>query len=203
VPRPLCPICGKPQPTAAGGRPVCRDFHNPALRLSRAAALHTHPLREAIHALKYEDQPELAVPLARYLVAVFAADPWPALASSLDAVVPVPLHAQRLAERGYNQSERLAAAFCSQTGMQLAPEWLARTRQTRQQVGLGPVERRANVVDAFSAAPTVAGKTILLIDDVLTTGATLAACATAAQAAGAVAVYALTLAIPLHGDGPP
>jgi ComF family protein len=166
------------------------------LTLSRAAALHTHPLRPAIHALKYEQQPALAAPLARYLTANFRRPPWPELAAQIDAVVPVPLHTQRLAERGYNQSELVAAAFCAQVGLTCAPGWLARTRATRQQVGLGPLERRTNVADAFRATGEVAGRTLLLVDDVCTTGATFRACAVAAQAAGARAVYALALAIP-------
>lgn len=164
------------------------------MTLSRAAALHTAPLREAIHAFKYEGRPELGPLLARYLIAVFRQEPWPNLV--IDAVVPIPLHAERHAERGYNQAERLAAPFCAATGLRLAPEWLTRTRLTRQQVGLGPAERHANVDGAFVAANAVHGKSLLLIDDVCTTGATLRACAQAALDAGAARVYGLTLALP-------
>ncbi|HXF63374.1 MAG TPA: ComF family protein, partial [Caldilineaceae bacterium] len=193
---PHCERCGKPQPLPTARCAACRaDPHSPLL-LSRGAALHTSPLREAIHALKYEQQPELAAPLARYLVAVFAAPPWDKLAASIDAVTPAPLHPDRLAERGYNQSELLAQAFCAQVGLRCEPGWLARTRATRQQVGLNPAERWANVAGAFAASPAVAGQTLLLIDDVYTPGATLRACAAAARAAGARAVYGLALAIP-------
>jgi predicted amidophosphoribosyltransferase len=108
----------------------------------------------------------------------------------------VPLHEQRLQERGYNQSELLALHFCHAVGLSLQPEWLARTRQTRQQVGLGPTERQTNVQDAFTATGDVEGHSLLLIDDVYTTGATLRACAMTAFAAGANAVYGLTLARP-------
>ena len=197
VPGPVCSHCGRP---LAHARAVCADcsrLPRDPLRLSRAATLHTSPMREAIHSLKYENRPELAPYLARYLVAVFAAPPWSGLAHTLDAVVPVPLHDERLVERGYNQSELLADAFCAATKLPCMPGWMARTRATRQQVGLGPDERRANVADAFLAAPPVAGKTLLLIDDVRTTGATLRACAQAALAARARGVYALTLALPL------
>jgi ComF family protein len=200
VPSPLCARCGKPLAAAAVRCATCRGDPASPLTLSRAAALHTDPLRPAIHAFKYEQQPALAAPLARYLAAVFRLPPWPDLAAQIDAVVPVPLHAQRLAERGYNQSELLAAAFCAQVGLACAPGWLARTRATRQQVGLGPQERRANVADAFCAGDDVAGRTLLLVDDVCTTGATFRACAAAARAAGARAVYALALAIPRHMD---
>lgn len=196
VPQPICADCGRPQPAAVARCAVCRAEANSPLRFSRAAALHTHPLREAIHVLKYEQQPELAGLLARYLVVVFAGPPWTALPAPVDAVTPVPLHAQRKAERGYNQSELLAAAFCAATGLALEPGWLARSRETRPQVGLDAAQRQINVAGAFEAFPAVAGHTLLLIDDVFTTGATLRACAAAALAQGAVAVYGLTLAMP-------
>ena len=181
--------------------------HNhPATLYTYAAALHTSPLREAIHAFKYENQPELAPLLARYLVATFARPPWsnlgsnrgPGFAAPITAVAPVPLHAQRLAARGYNQAELLAQHFCRAVGLPLQPEWLTRIRETRQQVGLGPRERQNNVDQAFVASPDVAGSCLLLIDDVYTTGATLRACAVAARAAGACAVYGLTLAQPVR-----
>lgn len=165
---------------------------------SRAAALHTAPLREAIHALKYEDRPGLAAPLGRYLVAAFREEPWRSCAGEIDAVAPAPLHADRLRERGYNQSELLAAVLCDTCGLTLQPTWIERVRATRQQVGLNAAERQQNVAAAFRASSAVAGKTLLVVDDVYTTGATLRACAEAALAAGAVKVYALTLAIPAH-----
>lgn len=207
VSAPICAHCGRPLPHAQSVCTDCARLTQDPLTLARAATLHTSPMREAIHALKYENRPELGPYLARYLIAVFAAPPWTPHAGEvnmgkIDAVVPVPLHAERLAERGYNQSELLAASFCAATGLHCAPAWLARIRATRQQVGLGPEERHANVADAFDADPAVAGQTLLLIDDVRTTGATLRACATAALAAQATAVYALTLAIPLPQTAP-
>lgn len=205
VPRPICAQCGRPQPASQAPQPVycaeCRAEPNSPLRFCRAAALHTHPLREAIHALKYEHQPELAGPLARYLVAVFAKPPWTVLPVPLDAVTPVPLHAQRRIERGYNQSELLAAAFCAATGLALQPSWLIRSRETRPQVGLDAAQRQINVAGAFAASPAVAGRTLLLIDDVFTTGATLRTCAAVALDQGAAAVYGLTLAMPAHLPG--
>jgi ComF family protein len=132
--------------------------------------------------------------LARYLVVAFAEPFWLTLRASIHAVVPVPLHPQRSAERGYNQSELLAQVFADRCAIACEPGWIQRTRFTRPQVGLDMTARRHNVTDAFRAAPQVAGKTILLIDDVFTTGATLQACAEAARDAGARAVYGLTLA---------
>jgi ComF family protein len=201
VPATLCARCGHVQARSVAMCAACAAHrHENKVRLRRAAALHTTPLREAIHALKYEQRPELAAPLARYLVAAYAGEPWRTLPQPIDAVVPVPLHAARLAERGYNQSLLLAAAFCARTGLPLQAGWLERVRSTRQQVGLGPQERYQNVAGAFAAAAQVAGQTLLLVDDVCTTGATMEACAAAAMVAGANAVYGLALAMPKSGE---
>lgn len=202
VPLPQCAHCGRPQPLPTVRCPDCRSLQADPLTLLRAAALHTHPLREAIHALKYEGHPELAPLLARYLTAVFADPPWSTLALPIDAIVPVPLHDQRRLSRGYNQSELLAIAFGAQIGLPVEAGWLRRVRETRQQVGLGPAARQANVADAFGADPAVAGRILLLVDDVCTTGATLRACAAAARTAGAAQVYALALAIPVAAKTP-
>lgn len=165
-------------------------------QMVRIAALHTPPMREAIHALKYENRPELAEPLARYLVAALLTAPRHPFTSALDVVVPVPLHEVRRRERGYNQSELLARAFCKRSGLPHAPNLLSRERPTASQVGLNALERQANVAEAFVAKGDLAGKQILLVDDVYTTGATMRACAVALQTAGAEAVYGLTLACP-------
>jgi len=162
----------------------------------RVAAIHTAPLRQAIHALKYGGQRELASPLARYLVAALLDVPWAAAYQRVDGVIPVPLHEDRRLERGYNQSELLAEAYCQRAKVPLATHWLARQRATRSQVGLTAAERQSNVDDAFVAAPAVLGKRIIVLDDVYTTGATLDACAHALVDAGAAAVYGLALACP-------
>lgn len=150
----------------------------------------------AIHALKYEDQPKLARPLARYLCTIFARPPWTAL--QIDAVIPAPLHAQRLAARGYNQATLLAQHFCDATSLPLQTDWVDRVEETRPQVGLNRAQRRVNVADAFRATPAVRAQTLLIIDDVFTTGATMMACAGAARGAGARAVYGMALALPAN-----
>jgi ComF family protein len=194
-----CTRCGRAAPQVGDLCRECSKLANPPLRFVRAAAYHTWPLREAIHAFKYQHHQRLAEPLARYLVAVFAQPPWTLagiVQQQIDAVVPVPLHAQRRAERGYNQSELLAASFCRSVGLPLRATWLERTRVTKQQIELTPQERARNVAGAFVASPEVAGKTLLLVDDVYTTGATLTACAAAAREQGAAQVLALALATP-------
>lgn len=196
TPFPVCPRCGRPQRSVDRLCNLCRQESGPALRLVRAAALHTDPLRPAIHALKYEDQPELASLLARYLIAVCIQPPFADLMPSIDAAVPVPLHKSRLAVRGYNQSALLAQGLAGHFGLPVAEGWLVRARETRTQVGLTALERRQNVADAFLATKDVQGKRLLLVDDVFTTGSTLTACAAALRAAGAVDVVAVALATP-------
>jgi ComF family protein len=108
--------------------------------------------------------------------------PWP------DVVVPVPLHARRLAERGYNQAAELARHAAHRVARPCRPRALQRLRLTRPQSGLGAAERIANVVAAFAAGEPVAGLRIALVDDVVTTGSTAAAAAVALRAAGATSV---------------
>ncbi len=114
-----------------------------------------------------------------------------------DRLVPVPLHSQRLRERGYNQAALLARAVGDVLGVPALPTALVRSRQTRSQVELGAQERRENVRGAFAVPPaavaTIRGQAITLIDDVCTTGATLEACAAALRQAGARSVWGLTL----------
>lgn len=198
----LCQRCGRVREAAVDHCSACADAAVFPLRRVRAAALHLSPLRDWIHLLKYEGRRDLAPLLARYMVAAFDRPDWAEIAPHVDAIAPVPLHAERLRERGYNQAELLATGICRQRHLALRVDLLRREKLTRSQVGLNAVERKANVEDAFIASPACQGVRLLLIDDVYTTGATLCACASAALAAGAVEVYALTLAQPAHTDHP-
>ncbi|MBX3053927.1 MAG: ComF family protein [Caldilineaceae bacterium] len=198
---PFCEHCGRPQVRPTAYCAACRGGDKDALALVRVATVYTEPVRSAIRGLKYGAQPELAPLLARYLIAAAQQPPWPDILPMLDGVVPVPLHAKRLADRRYNQSGLLGRAFVEHFGLPLADSWLHRSRQTQSQVGLSAVERRQNVADAFQAGGEVAGKRLLLVDDVFTTGATLTACAQALKLAGAVEVYGLVLATPAPSGG--
>lgn len=198
---PLCAHCGRPQPQPVDFCSGCRSGGRDAFTLLRVATLYGDPLRAAIHALKYNGQPELGPLLARYLIAATQQPPWTEIVPTLDGVIPVPLHDKRLAERGYNQSALLAGAFAERMGLRLTESWLRRERETRSQVGLNGAERRQNVAGAFRADPGVAGKRLLLVDDVFTTGTTLTECAQALRLAGAVAVYGLALSTPLPPSG--
>jgi ComF family protein len=147
------------------------------------------PLQHALHRLKYKRDIILADTLACLLRAGWAAYDFPG-----DVVIPIPLSTQRLRERGYNQAGLLARGFAELAGLTYLPRGVTRCRETRSQVGLSADQRRANVAGAFQSRPAhIAGKNIILVDDVCTTGATLAACAQALRSAGAQQVWGLTL----------
>jgi Predicted amidophosphoribosyltransferases len=155
------------------------------------------PIRRAIHTLKYDRNVALGDALAPHLAGYARELGW-----QVDLVVPVPLGKQRMRERGYNQVGLLAMPLAAIQGWRYSPQVLFRMRETRSQVGLSPLERRENISGAFRAEPVLAaGKAILLVDDVVTTGSTLAACSEALVKAGAQNIYALTLAraLPHHG----
>jgi ComF family protein len=126
------------------------------------------------------------------------------LAWPIDLVIPVPLGRKRLRERGYNQVALIARPLAMALGVVYDQHAVARVRDTRSQVGLPRRERHDNVRDAFRAQPTrVPGRSILLVDDVATTGSTFSSCAGALCASGARDVFALTVAraLPHHGFG--
>jgi ComF family protein len=163
----------------------------------RFAGLFEGPLQKAIHQLKYRNDYILADTLAVRLAMV---GPDPVAPGTL--VVPVPLAVERLRERGYNQAGLLARAFAELRGLRWAPSAARRVRHTASQVGLSAPERRANVAGAFVGDPRIVrGRPIILVDDVCTTGATLAACAESLVSAGATTVWGLTLARAHLPDG--
>lgn len=144
-------------------------------------------VRTAIVRLKYEGRSDLGRPLGRLLLAA-------ARASGVrgDLVVPVPLHPVRLAERGYNQATLLAREVAPELGRFAVP--LRRTEARLRQAALRRDERLSNLRGVFVAHPSVAGRRVIVVDDVCTTGATLAACESALRAAGASAVFPIALA---------
>jgi ComF family protein len=151
-------------------------------------------LRSLIHLFKYSGMKPLARPLAGYLERALAVDEHGSEAK-IDAVVPVPLHWRKKWARGFNQAELLARYVAKRRGLPLLNA-LRRKRPTEVQAGLAMAGRRRNVAGAFTARPAadVKGKRILLIDDVMTTGATASACASALKRAGAASVSLATLA---------
>jgi ComF family protein len=123
-------------------------------------------------------------PLAQALRAAYAAD----------AVVPVPLHPARRRERRFNQSEDIGRRVAAAAGAEFRPRGLARLKHTRPQVELDGEARRANVRGAFAVREDFSGRTVIVVDDVITTGATVAECAGVLRAAGATAVVAVAAA---------
>jgi ComF family protein len=157
-----------------------------------ATGAHRDRLQRAVQALKYENLTLLRGPLGKRLSAAFQATNW-----SVDAVVPVPLHPNRLVARGYNQAQLLAEEVAHTFFLPCLPMAIQRVKDTPSQVMLNQTQRQQNMIDAFSAdSRDIVDKTILIIDDVCTTGATLNACAQVALGAGARAVYGLTVTTP-------
>lgn len=181
-----CPRCGLPLPDGGPAAPCLACLRRPPpWSWARAPFQFGGPLAQAIRRLKWGRQPELARPLARL---------WPAgWAGDCELVAPVPLHPRRLRAREFNQAAVLALA--AGRGPPVDVHALERIRDTPPQSALGIGERRANVRGAFRARPErVAGRRVLLVDDVLTTGATAEACTRALIAAGASTVAVLTVA---------
>lgn len=192
-PSPACARCGSPlpalEPAVAAVCGACL-VEPPPYAWALAAARYAGPLREALHAFKFHGRRALARPLAALIVERCGA----AVPAGVDALVPVPLAAARERERGFNQATLLAERLAPALGLPVRARWLARARPTRPQSDLGADERRGNVRGAFSARPDVAGRHVAIVDDVLTTGATVAECARALAGRGARAVGVLTVA---------
>jgi len=191
---PLCDRLGIPLPYDAGDQPVSSMAlkHPPLYDRARASLVFDGVARDLLHAFKYADRHE-AVPLfTRWL-----SNAGRALIAEADVIAPVPLHSRRLLRRRFNQSAILAGRLARANGRPMVLG-LKRVRHTKQQVGLAFGERRANVEGAFRVSPgqagAVAGAHVLLIDDVITTGATVEACAVALKQAGAAAVDVLAVA---------
>jgi len=184
LPEPFCPRCNTPVDPLL---PLCR-CRGSAIPVV-AAGVFAGPLREAVHRLKYSGQTAGAPALAELL------RPRLSLTAGNQLLVPIALHPARLRERGYNQSALLARALTATKPEQLAEAALRRVRRTDAQASLSASERARNVDGAFRADPHIcAGRAIVLIDDVCTTGATLRAAAEALRDAGATEVSAAVIA---------
>jgi ComF family protein len=202
VRHPLCPACGRPYRTDQGIDHLCPDcLENPmAFDAARAAGIYDQPLKTLIHQYKYQGRVELARPFGKML--------WNALLRfydprEFDLIIPVPLHWFRRFRRGFNQAALLVRnwrRYATDAGMRwrsgaVAPHLLSRRRRTSAQTGFGRRQRAANLKDAFTVLrpDDVRYKRILLVDDVLTTGATAVECAKTLVSAGADVVKVLTL----------
>jgi len=203
-----CERCGAPLVGAEPPPGDCSACRNPrAFAGLRGAFLYQGPMREAICALKFRGRVAAAQTLADLLVwAVENADsellslrriPF----SKVDLVCPVPLHPRRLRARGFNQAALLAKPLASHLRATFDEGLLMRVRDTRPQPGLTARDRERNMAGAFTATEglhPIAGATVLVVDDVATTGATMSQCAAALLGAGALRVWAVALARGVH-----
>jgi ComF family protein len=193
--RPLpagCLRCSLPRPGSPASCDRCREW--PAGLTAVAATRYAGAAESIAHALKYRGWSHLADLCAASMALALGPR-----ACELDVLVPVPLHRARLRERGFNQSELIADALSRRLGVPVL-DALERARPTRSQVGLGRGARKRNVHAAFASRGDVRdGASAGLVDDVATSGATLAAAAEALLAAGAARVSAVTFALALDG----
>ena len=192
----LCRLCGRPLPASA--EPIlcfhCRNTRHFFVQ-NRAAAIYSGTLKEQIHEIKYRYNRRLAVGLGQVMAAVANARGWIPRKAHL---LPVPLHPQRLQQRGYNQAELLVQGMLSCIHLPvLEPGVVVRRQVTQASTGLNAWERRVNLKGAFyvSSPGKVVGKVLCVVDDIYTTGATLDELARTLLKAGAKAVYGLTLSI--------
>ena len=203
TPPPICTLCGRFFDSPHGVDHVCgRCFKEPFdFDEARSAGVYDHALKALICSYKYQGRVELAAPLARLL--------WHTLLrhwdlETIDGIIPVPLHGRRLRQRGFNQAELMLRRWpelARRHGLNLKKETLItgvliRHRHTRPQTGLDRRQRAANLHRAFRLTDpgAIQGRRLLLVDDVLTTGATANACARALSRADAASVQVLTLA---------
>lgn len=192
---PCCPRLGIPFACDPGADVVSAEALSrpPAYRRARAAVRYDEIARTLVHALKFQDRTDLAPVMGRWMARAGAE-----LLGEADLIVPVPLHWRRALARRFNQAGALARGVAAVAGRPVVSGMLARVRPTPHQIGLSRAERAANVQNAFrvplDAAAALAGRHVVLIDDVLTTGATAEACARALTRAGAASVDVLVFA---------
>ncbi len=192
---PLCSCCGDPVDGAVHHAFLCswcRRTH-PAFAEARSAIRLRGPMKDVIHAFKYERACHLAGDLGGFLVGCVQAH-YSEIA--FDGVTYVPLHPLKARERSFNQSRLLAVSVARKLGIPILHRSLSRVRVTRTQTRLSAEERKANVRGAFEARMPewTEGRRLLLVDDVMTTGATVAECSRVLMDAGAVSVHVVTVA---------
>ncbi|MGD9784433.1 MAG: ComF family protein [Hyphomicrobiaceae bacterium] len=199
---PLCDRLGLPLPYDAGAGAVsaAAAAHPPVYGRARAVARYDGVMRQMIHDLKFHDRHDAVELLARWMQEAGGE-----LLETADVLVPVPLHRLKLLQRRFNQAAVLTVELSRSAGRPAAPLALVRARATQRQLGLTRDQRQSNVAGAFEVPrrrqPEIAGRRVLLVDDVITTGATVSAAARKLLDAGAVSVDVLALALVADTSG--
>lgn len=184
----ICQVCGKPL-DPLDGCATCSGI-KVSFDEARAAFLYEGTIRKAIHQLKFDGNLGIAELFSNFLFSLYLRLNW-----NPDLIVPVPLTKRKMNERGFNQSEWIAKPLSKATGIRFLKGALQKTADTETQVGLSRQERSMNLKGAFRAEPAmISGKNILLIDDVMTTGATFNECACELKESGADQVFCLSVA---------
>ncbi|MBI5196712.1 MAG: ComF family protein [Nitrospirae bacterium] len=189
---PICRICGKPLVSDASIECGICITSKPAFKQARSFGLYDGTLKEAVNLLKYHKIKRLSKPLSAIILRTEI--------TGIDVVLPVPLYKKRLRHREFNQSALLAKYLAGSMGVPLAIDCLVKVRDTMPQVGLRAQEREKNIKNAFEVRDKrfIQGKTLMLVDDVITTGATVRECSRQLKKAGAKDIYVIALA---HGKG--
>jgi ComF family protein len=201
---PFCPRLGIPFIYDPGPGLLSMEAiaNPPAYQRARAAVRYDNVARTLVHALKYQDRTDLAPAMGRWMARAGRE-----LLGEADVLIPVPLHWRRGWSRRYNQSGALARVIERQSGIKVAAETLRRVRPTQQQIGLTRSQRASNVQGAFKVAAhkqsEIQGRRVILVDDVLTTGVTVDACARALLRAKAASVDVLVFARVVDSHKPP
>jgi competence protein ComFC len=183
----LCSRCGYPRMN----RRICAGCsnHSPYYTQIRSVAAYTGCIKEGVHQLKYQNNLGLGIHFANYIYQLIKQQNW-----QIDLVIPVPLSPNRRKERGYNQTTMIAFPLSLQLGCKMDDKLIKRVKETQTQIELDAHQRQINLQNAFQARSTRGtGKNILVVDDVITTGATINDCARALKSAGAKEVYAVSI----------
>jgi ComF family protein len=191
IPAAACRRCALPYPTDISDDHLCGDCLNekkPLFERVISAGIYDGTLKEAIHRFKYRDKINLDRPLAELLIAELTGLKLP------DLIMPVPLHKNRLRQRTYNQSALLARLLAKKLGRPLRLHQLIRNHDTPPQQGQSATDRKKNLKNAFALSAPLQGENILLVDDVLTTGATVRECCRALHKNGSGSITVAVLA---------
>lgn len=190
----VCQVCGRPVKSGSG---KCTECSNGKVYFKGAASVFEFSglIQEAIYRLKYDGEADLALLLGAFMAEKFVEKGWDA-----DLIIPVPLHPVRLSERGFNQSYLLSKEIGRECGIDVSDRILQRVVYTKSQVSLSRLERMLNVKNAFRAdnGDDIRNRSILIVDDIMTTGATLNECSKAISMYNPKNIYCLAAACPVY-----